>query len=121
MATVAMKLFIAYLQQAEECERQARIAKKKSKRQGFLDAAAQWRRLAAEAECCESIALLPIQFGGGMRLQRGLTKSGQDMFNALSTASRTMAKRRVIKPKAMRKRRARSPTATVPRGGRCDG
>lgn len=100
MATVAMKLFIAYLQQAEECERQARIAKKKSKRQGFLDAAAQWRRLAAEAECCESIALLPIQFGGGVRLQRGLAKSGQDMFNTLSAASRKIAKRSVIKPKA---------------------
>jgi hypothetical protein len=42
LATVVVKLFIAYLRQAEECERQARIAKNKSKRQGFLDSAGQW-------------------------------------------------------------------------------
>jgi hypothetical protein len=36
-----------YLQQAEECERQAAIAKLKSTGQSFLSAAAQWRGVAA--------------------------------------------------------------------------
>jgi hypothetical protein len=56
LATVVVKLFIAYLRQAEACERQARIVKSKSKRQGFLDSAGQWARLAAEAERCEALA-----------------------------------------------------------------
>ena len=56
LATVVVKLFIAYLRQAEACARQARIVKSKSKRQGFLDSAGQWARLAAEAERCEALA-----------------------------------------------------------------
>ena len=59
LATVVVKLFIAYRRQAEACERQARIVKSKSKRQGFLDSAGQWARLAAEAERCEALAAEP--------------------------------------------------------------
>jgi hypothetical protein len=73
LATVVVKLFIAYLRQAEACERQARIVKSKSKRQGFLDSAGQWARLAAEAERCEALAAEPSD--GARSLQRGLAKS----------------------------------------------
>jgi hypothetical protein len=79
LATVVMKLFIAYLRQAEECERQSRIAKNKSKRQGFLDSAGQWARLAAEAERCEALAAEPSD---GARSNRAAEAIGPKPLSA---------------------------------------
>jgi hypothetical protein len=55
-----------YLQQAEEYERQAAIAKLKSSGQSFLSAAAQWRELAANAVRREAINQHPT-YGTGAR------------------------------------------------------